>query len=183
MKKILEPKYGLAPNPVALVTSGDNENTDITTIGWTGILNSEPMIVYISIRPSRYANELIRKNREFVINLPSKELVKEADFCGTKSGRDINKFEKCKLTKEKSTKVKVPYIEECPISLECKVLDIKSMPSHDVFTAEVVSVNAEEKLLDENGAIEYGKAELLSFAGKQYFVNNEVVGNRGIGVK
>ena len=94
MKKILEPKYGLAPNPVALVTSGNEKDTDITTIGWTGILNSEPMIVYISIRPSRYANELIRKTGEFVINLPSKELVKEADFCGTKSGRDINKFEK-----------------------------------------------------------------------------------------
>ena len=183
MKKILEPKFGLEPNPVALVTTGDYEKTDITTIAWTGILNSEPMIVYVSIRPSRYANEIIRKNGEFVINLPNGKLVKEADYCGTKSGRDIDKFEKCNLTKGKSSKVNIPYIDECPINLECKVIDIKEMPSHDVFTAEVVSVNVEESLLDEKGNVDYSKAELLSYAGKQYFVNKEVVGTRGIGVK
>lgn len=183
MKKTLEPKYGLSPNPVALVTSGDKENTDITTIAWTGILNSEPMIVYVSIRPIRYANELIRKNMEFTINLPGKDLVKEADFCGTKSGREVDKFDKCNLTKVESTKVSVPYIKECPISLECKVIDIKSMPSHDVFKAEVVAVNADEEILDENGNIDFAKAKLLTFAGKQYFSNDEEVGTRGIGFK
>lgn len=183
MKKILEPKFGLAPNPVALITSGDKENTDISTIAWTGILNSEPMIVYVSIRPSRYTNELIRKNNQFVINLPNARLVKEADYCGTKSGRDVNKFENCGLTKGESSKINVPYIEECPINLECEVIDIKSMPSHDVFTAKVVSVNVNEEIINEKGGIDYSKAELLSYAGNQYFVNNNVVGTRGIGVK
>ena len=97
MKKILNPNYGISPAPVAMVSSGDYENSNIATISWTGILNSEPMIIYVSVRKSRLTHEIISKNKEFVVNLPDEKLVKQADFCGTKSGRDVNKIEMCNL--------------------------------------------------------------------------------------
>ena len=182
MKIDLQNNLGLAPNPVAMISSGDMENSNIATIAWTGIINSEPMIVYVSIRPSRFSNEIITKTKEFVINLPDEKLVKIADFCGTKSGRDVDKFRECNLTKRQSNKIKSPYIEECPINLECKVIDIQKFDSHDMFVAEVVATHCDEGIC-ENGNVDFSKANLLSFAGKQYFSNNIVVDIRGCGVK
>ena len=183
MKIELANHLGLAPNPVAMISSGDMENSNIATIAWTGIINSEPMIVYVSIRPSRFSNEIITKTREFVINLPDETLVKEADFCGTKSGREVDKFETCLLTKRQSGKVKSPYIEECPINLECKVIDIQKFASHEMFMAEVVATHCDEKIIGENGEIDFAKANLITFAGKKYFASNREVGDRGCGVK
>lgn len=183
MKKVLNPNYGVSPAPVAMVSSGDYENSNIATIAWTGILNSEPMIIYISVRKSRYTHEIISRNKEFIVNLPNEKLVKEADFCGTKSGKDIDKFETCKLTKGKASKVNVPYIEECPINLECKLREIKEYPSHDVFIADVISVNADEDILDEHGKIDFEKANLITYAGQKYFANNKNIGYRGIGIE
>lgn len=180
MKKILEPTAALAPVPVALVSCGSLRNSNITTIAWTGIICSEPMLVYVSIRQARYSHEIISKTNEFVINLPNEKQVVVADFCGTKSGREIDKFRRCNFTKALSNKVSAPYIKECPISLECKVREVKRLGSHDMFIAEVVSVNADEELLDENDNILFEKADLISFAGKKYFVSNEEVGYRGI---
>lgn len=182
MKKFLEPNYGVSPNPVAMVSSGDYENSNIATISWSGILNSEPMVIYVSIRKSRYTHKIISETKEFVVNLPSSKLVKEADFCGTKTGENVNKFEESKLTKGKSKIVNVPYIEECPICLECKLKEIKEYPSHDIFIADVVSVVADEDILDENGKIDFSKADLITFAGGKYFSNNKEIGHRGIGV-
>lgn len=182
MKSFLEPNYGLSPSPVAMVSSGNYENSDISTIAWTGILNSEPMIIYISVRKSRLTHEIISKNKEFVINLPNEKLVKAADLCGTKSGREVDKFKECDLSKGKSSKVDVPYIEECPISLECKLREIKEYPSHDVFIADVVSVIADENILDVNGKIDFEKASLITYSGQKYFSNNKEIGHRGIGV-
>lgn len=183
MKIDLQNNVGLVPNPVAMISSGDMQNSNIATIAWTGIINSDPMIVYVSIRPSRFSNEIITKTREFVINLPDEKLVKAADFCGTKSGRDVDKFAVCKLTKGQSREVKSPYIEECPINLECKVLDIQKFASHEMFVAEVVATHCEEMLMDENGEIDFAKANLVTFAGKKYLVANVEVGFRGCGVK
>lgn len=183
MKIKLQNNLGLAPSPVAMVSCGNMEKSNIVTIGWTGIINSEPMIVYVSIRPSRFSHEIITKTKEFVINLPDEKLVKTADFCGTKSGRDINKFEACELTKRRGDKIAVPYIEECPINLECKVIDIQKFGSHDMFMAEVVCTHCDEKLLDEKGEIDFAKANLITFAGKKYFASNQEVGLRGCGVK
>lgn len=183
MKIDLHNNLGLAPNPVAMISSGDMENSNIATIAWTGIINSEPMIVYVSIRPSRYSNEIITKTKEFVINLPDEKLVKEVDFCGTKSGKDVNKFEICKLTKRQSTKIKTPYIEECPINLECKVIDIQKFASHEMFMAEVIAVHCNEEIIDRNGELDFAKANLITFAGKKYFASNREVGVRGCGVK
>lgn len=182
MKVFLEPNYSLSPNPVAMVTSGDYENSNIATIAWTGILNSEPMIIYISVRKSRLTHEIITKNKEFVINLPNEDLVKTADFCGTKSGRDIDKFNECNLTKGKSKVINVPYIEECPISLECKLREIKEYPSHDVFIADVVNAIADKEIVSENGKIDFEKAKLITYSGQKYFSNDNVIGVRGIGV-
>jgi flavin reductase (DIM6/NTAB) family NADH-FMN oxidoreductase RutF len=139
--------------------------------------------VYVSIRPSRFSNEIIRNTKEFVINLPNEKLVKTVDFCGTKSGRDIDKFESCNLTKRQSNKIKSPYIEECPINLECKVIDIQKYPSHDMFIAEVVATHCDESILDENGNVNLEKANLITFAEKKYWASNKVIGVRGCGVK
>ena len=182
MKIDLQNNLGLAPNPVAMISSGDMENSNIATIAWTGIINSEPMIVYVSIRPSRFSNEIIKKTKEFVINLPDGKLVKTADFCGTKSGRDVEKFKICNLTKRQSNKINVPYIEECPINLECKVIDIQKFDSHDMFMAEVVATHCDEKIC-ENGEVNFEKANLITFAGKKYFASNKVIGFRGCGIK
>lgn len=183
MKIEVQNHLGLEPNPVALVSSGDMQNSNIATIGWTGIINSEPMIVYVSIRPSRFSHEIITKTREFVINLPNEKLVKIADFCGTKSGRDVDKFAVCNLTKRQSCEINVPYIEECPINLECKVIDIQKYASHEMFVAEVVKTHCDESLVLDNGEIDFAKANLITFAGKKYFASNQEIASRGCGVK
>ena len=183
MKIDLQTNLGLAPNPVAMISSGDRQNSNIATIAWTGIINSEPMIVYVSIRPSRFSHEIITKTKEFVINLPDEKLVKTADFCGTKSGREVDKFAVCGLTKGESNVVKAPYIVECPINLECKVKDIQKFASHEMFVAEVVKTHCDEEILGENGEIDFAKANLVTFAGKRYYASNQEVGFRGCGVK
>ena len=183
MKKILGPSAALAPNPVALVSCGNFEKSDITTIAWTGIVCSDPMLVYVSIRPTRYSYEIINKTKEFVINLPNRNQVKETDLCGTKSGREIDKFKECNFTKELSTKISVPYIKECPISIECKVIEIKHLGTHYMFIAEVLAIHVDDNLVDKNGNIIFEKANLISFAGKKYFVADQEVGYRGICLK
>lgn len=183
MKKFLKATSALAPVPVALVSCGTVEKSNITTIAWTGIICSDPMMVYISIRPTRYSSTIIKENKEFVINLPNQNQVVEADFCGTKSGRDIDKFKECNFTKGISKNISSPFIKECPISLECKVKEIKNLGSHEMFIAEVLCVNCDEELIDENENILYEKADLISFAGKKYLASNKEVGYRGICLK
>ena len=183
MKKSLKALPAIAPVPVVLVSCGNMKESNITSIAWTGILSSEPLAVYISVRPTRYSYELINKTGEFVINLPSKNQVVETDLCGTKSGREIDKFKECNFTKVKSEKIEAPYIKECPINIECKVKEIKKLGSHDMFIAEVLSVNCDENLIDNNDNILYEKANLINFAGKKYLCSNNEVGYRGICLK
>lgn len=182
MKESLQPNTILAPIPAVMVSCGDMENANITTIAWTGVLNSEPPLVYVSIRPSRYSYNIIKETKEFVINIPDGKLVWETDFCGTKSGKDVDKFKEAHLTKEASKFVKAPSIEECPISLECKLKEIKELGSHHMFIGEVVSVNAKEELI-ENGKINLPKANLITYIGNEYYVANTKVGDRGICLK
>jgi flavin reductase (DIM6/NTAB) family NADH-FMN oxidoreductase RutF len=183
MKKSLKPTAALAPNPVALVSAGSLEKSNITTIAWTGIINSDPMLVYVSIRKTRLAHEMITEIGNFVINLPTDKQVIEADLCGTKSGRDIDKYKECNFTKSISSMITSPGIKECPINIECKVKEVKNLGSHDMFIAEVVNINIEEELLDSNDNILFEKANLISFAGKKYFANNKEVGYRGVCLK
>lgn len=183
MKKELKPNTSLAPVPVVMLSCGEEGKENITTIAWTGILSSEPPMVYVSIRPNRYSHEIISKTKEFVINLPNDCLVYEVDYCGTKSGRQVDKFKEMNLTKKKANRTNTVLIEECPIQLECIVKEIKPMGSHDVFIAEVIEVQAEEEFLKENGTIDYAKANLLTFAGSDYLAQNTKVAQRGISVK
>lgn len=183
MKRLLKPATCLAPVPVVMVSCGDMKESNITTIAWTGVINSEPPMIYVSIRPTRKSYEIIKRTREFVINIPDDKLVWEADFCGTKSGKDIDKFEEAKLTKIKAQNIDVPLIEECPINLECKLLEIKELGSHSMFIAEVVAVNCDEKYILDNGDIDYKNANLLTYAGNKYLAQDKEVGERGMCLK
>lgn len=169
MKEILEPSLALAPVPLTLISYGDYENSNITAIAWTGILCSNPMTLYISVRPARYSYEIISKTNEFVINLPDENQIKEINICGSKSGRDTDKFKECGFTKGKTSKISTAYIQECKISLECKVKEIKKIGAHDMFIAEVVGVIADGEILDENKKILFEKANLMGYFGGKYF--------------
>lgn len=182
MKFELKPQTALAPVPIVMVSCGTMENANIISIAWTGVVNSEPPLVYISIRPTRKSYEIIKETGEFVINIPNENLVWQVDFCGTKSGKNIDKFKEAKLQKEKGKLVKAPLIKECPINLECKVKEIKSLGSHDMFIAEIINVNADEEFID-NEKLNYSKMNLLSYMGNRYFVQNKKVADRGICLK
>jgi len=180
LKEVLNPSTGLGPVPVVMVSCGDMIESNITTIAWTGIINSDPPMVYVSIRPSRYSYNIIKERKEFVLNIPNKKLVWEADFCGTKSGKNIDKFIEAKLTKEKCENVSVAAIKECPINIECKLKEIKKLGSHDMFIAEVVGMKVEKKYILDNGNIDYIHSSLLTFTGSEYMVQNKKIADRGI---
>ena len=139
----------LAPVPPTMVSCGTMEKPNIITVAWTGIVNSQPPMTYISVRPSRYSYELIKQSGEFVINLTPASLVRQADWCGVKSGREVDKFEACKLTPLAANQVSAPLIAECPINLECRVRTVTPLGSHDMFLADIVGVNVDEQYLDE----------------------------------
>jgi len=174
MKEILEPSLALAPTPIALISYGEFRKSNITTIAWTGIICSDPMMVYVSIRPSRYAHKIISETNEFVINLPNEKQINEINICGTKSGRDLDKFQKCNFTKVKTNKISTAYIKECPISLECKVKEVKKLGTHDMFIAEIVSVIADDKILNDKKSILFERANLISYVSAKYFKLNEI---------
>jgi len=171
MKKIsFKPGTLLAPLPIIMASIGESpEEYNIITIAWTGIINSEPPMTYLSVRKSRHSHSLLLKTKEYVINLPSEDLVFATDYCGVRSGKDQDKFEAQNLTPIKAEIVKAPMIKECPINIECKVVDIISYPSHDMFVSEILKVHADENLLDEKGRIQIGKAHLISYSHGEYY--------------
>jgi flavin reductase (DIM6/NTAB) family NADH-FMN oxidoreductase RutF len=178
-KRTLKGGALLAPLPPTMVSCGDMENSNIITIGWTGILNTIPPKTYISVRPTRHSYEIIKEKGEFVINLTPSNLVKEADYCGIYTGKKVNKFEKCKLTKVKGTQVDAPMIDECPISIECKVTDIVPLGSHDMFMADIVAINVDEELFDKEGKMHFEKANLISYMHGEYFELGKKIGRFG----
>lgn len=164
-----------APLPPALVTVGDEERSNIITIGWTGILATVPPRTYISVRPQRYSYALLKKNGEFVINLAPSSLAREVDFCGIYTGAKVDKFEKCSLTRCKSKAVAPPTISECPIALECRVAQVIPMGSHDVFVADILSVSCDESVYDKDGKIRFDRADLLAYAHGEYYRLGDVI--------
>ena len=173
----------LAPVPPVMVTCGDMEDSNIITVAWTGIINSEPPKTYISVRPSRHSHKLISEHGEFVINLTPSRLVRSADWCGVYSGKNVNKFEKCKLTKEEANEVSAPLISECPVALECKVCDVVPLGTHDMFIADIVAVDVEEELVDEKGKLHLERAGLTAYAHGDYFALGKKIGSFGFSVK
>lgn len=169
----------MAPIPPAMVTVGDFDNANIITIAWTGILATQPPKTYISVRPSRHSYGILKEGGEFVINLPSVELARTVDYVGIYTGKKVNKWERCGLTKRKSEKVGTPTIAECPVALECRVTDVLPMGSHDVFLADIVGVSCHESIIDSEGKMRFERADLLAYAHGEYYSLGEIVGRFG----
>ena len=169
----------LGPVPPVMVTCGDMENANIITVAWTGILNTHPPRVSVAIRPTRHSYGIIKERGEFVINLTPARLIRECDYCGIYTGAKGDKFAKTGLHKTPATAVAAPLIEECPLALECKVLEIIPQGTHDLFLAEIVAVDADESVLDENGRLCLDRAGLAAFAHGEYFALGEKIGKFG----
>lgn len=169
----------LAPAPPVMVTCGDMENANIITVAWAGIINTHPSRVSISVRPTRHSYAIIKERGEFVINLTPASLVRECDYCGIYTGAKVDKFEKTGLHKEPAAEVACPVISECPLALECKVIDVLPQGTHDLFLAEVVGVDVDESILDESGKLCLDRAGLMAFAHGEYFALGEVIGKFG----
>ena len=171
------------PLPAVMVSCGTMEKSNIITVAWTGILNTNPAMVYISIRPIRYSCNLIKESGEFVINLTNKQLAYATDWCGVRSGEKYDKFKEMKLHKEKAQFVKCPLIKESPVSIECKVKNIVSLGSHDMFIAEVLSIDADEKYIDEKGAFDISKCDLIAYANGGYYPLGKKIGKFSFSVQ
>ena len=181
-KKIWKPGTFVYPIPAALVTSGDMKNSNILTVAWTGILNTNPAIVYISVRPERYSYKLIKENKEFAINLTNEKLAFATDWCGVRSGAKFDKFKEMKLTKEKAEFIKAPLIKESPVSIECKVIEERNLGRHTMFVAEVLSIDADEEYIDEKGAFDISKCDLIAYANGGYYKLGKKLGKFGYSV-
>lgn len=182
-KTVWKPGTMLYPVPAALVTSKYEDKENIITISWIGTVCSEPPMLSISVRPERYSYELIKKSGEFVVNIPNKTLAFATDYCGVKSGRDLDKFEILGLTKQKASNVNASIIKECPLALECKVKQTIELGTHHMFIAEVVAVDVDENLLDEKGKLHLDKANLLMYNHGKYCVTGEHIGKFGFSVQ
>lgn len=173
----------LYPLPVVMVSCGDMQQSNIITVAWTGIINTNPAMVSISVRPTRYSYKLIKESGEFVINLTNKKLAYATDWCGVKSGAQVDKFKEMHLTKQPGKFVKAPIIQESPVSMECKVKEIKELGSHHLFIAEVLSIDADEKYIDEKGAFDISKCDLIAYANGKYFELGKQIGKFGYSVE
>ncbi|MEG0919601.1 MAG: flavin reductase family protein [Anaerovoracaceae bacterium] len=183
-KKSFKPGTMLNPVPVVMVSAGTMEGeNNIITIAWTGIINSDPPTTYVSVRKERFSHHIIEDNKEFVINLVNEKLAFATDYCGVKSGRDVDKWKEQNLTREKGQVVAAPMIKECPVSLECKVIDVRRMNTHDMYIAEIVNVNVEENIINENGRIELDKAKMVCYNHGEYFgIKKEPLGRFGYSI-
>lgn len=171
------------PIPAVLVSCGTQETANIFTVAWTGIINSEPAMTYISVRPERYSYDMIRESGEFVINLTTKDLAFATDYAGVTSGRKVDKIEKLGLHLENCNFVKAPMLKESPVCIECKVKEIKELGSHHMFIAEILSVNVDDKYMDENGRFDMQKCDLLAYSHGEYYTLGEKLGKFGYSVK
>ena len=178
-----KPGTFLYPIPAVMVSCGTMEKSNIITVAWTGIINTNPAMVYISLRPSRYSYNLIKNQGEFIINLTTKDLVRATDWCGVKTGEKVDKFKEMNLHKEKANFVKCPMIKENPVSVECKVREIIKMGSHDVFIADVLAINASKEYIDKKGAFDISKCDLIAYANGGYYLLGKKLGKFGFSVQ
>lgn len=179
MSKTVKPgATALYPVPAVLVSCGVAK-PNIITLAWVGTLCSDPPSLGIGVRPDRFSHRLIAEAGEFVVNLPRADQVDVVDYCGQVSGRDIDKWAACGLSPAPAAMVKVPLIAECPIALECRVTHTLTVGAHDLFIGEIVSVQADEEVLAEHGAVAYDKAQLLAYAGGYYYRLGERLGRFG----
>jgi flavin reductase (DIM6/NTAB) family NADH-FMN oxidoreductase RutF len=184
MSKIVwKPGTMLYPVPAVLITSAYEKATNVFTVSWTGTVCTDPPMLSVSIRPERYSYNLIKKSGEFVVNLPCQDLAFAVDFCGVKSGRDLDKFAKLKLHTEAGSVVKAPIIKECPVAIEARVTSVQELGSHHMFLAEVVAVDVEQKLIDKNDKLQLENAGLMCYNHGYYCAVSKSLGKFGFSVQ
>ena len=183
-KQLWKPGNMLYPLPVVMVSLADwDGRPNIITLAWVGTVCTNPPMVSISVRPERYSYPILKETGEFVINLTTKELAFATDYCGVKSGRDVDKFKEMGLTPISASEVKAPMIKESPVNIECRVRQILPLGSHDMFLADVVAVHADEKYMDEKNKFHLEQAEPIIYSHGSYFGCGELLGTFGYSVK
>ena len=183
-KQVWKPGNMLYPLPVVMVSVADKDGrANIITVAWAGTICSNPPMVSISVRPERYSYQILKETGEFVINLTTKDLAYAVDYCGVKSGRDVDKFKEMHLTAVPGTETKAPLIGESPMCLECRVKEVIPLGSHDMFLADVVAVHADEKYMDEKGKFHLEKAEPIVYSHGSYMTTGETLGTFGYSVR
>ncbi|HCK45780.1 MAG TPA: flavin reductase family protein [Lachnospiraceae bacterium] len=185
MSKInFKPGNMLYPLPAVMVSCGDiAQEANILTVAWTGTICTNPPMVYISVRPERYSYAMIRETGEFVINLTTKKLARATDFCGVRSGRDLDKWNECHLTKIPADTVRCPMIAESPVNIECQVTEINELGSHHMFLAKVTAVHVDDAYIDEKGTFHLNDTGLLAYSHGTYHELAKAMGNFGYSVR
>ena len=182
-KQEWRPGNMLYPVPAVIVScQRENEKPNIITVAWAGTICSDPVMLSISVRKERYSHRIISETKEFVVNLTTKDLCRATDYCGVRSGRDVDKFKEMNLTPQKSSKINAPAIAESPVNIECKVVNVIELGSHDMFIAKVEAVHVDEKLLDDKGRLRLEDANLLAYSHGEYFELGEKIGKFGFSV-
>lgn len=172
------------PLPAVMVSCGlPGEKPNIITVAWTGTVCTNPPMAYISVRPERYSYDLIRKSGEFVINLTTEKLCQATDFCGVRSGREVDKFREMNLTPVQASRIGAPLITECPVNIECRVSQVLELGSHHMFLADVLAVQVDEDYLDEKGKFDLNKTGLLAYSHGEYLSLGETLGTFGYSVR
>lgn len=183
-KQYWKPGNMLYPLPAVMVSCRrPGEKPNIITVAWTGTVCSSPAMVSISVRKERYSYEILKETGEFVINLATKELVGALDYCGVRSGKDVDKYKEMHLTELPSRVVSAPGIAESPVNIECRVTEVKPLGSHDLFLAEVVNVTVEDRYMDQNGKFGLNQAGLVTYSHGGYFELGKRVGSFGYSVR
>lgn len=183
-KQEWKPGNMLYPLPAVMVScQREGERPNIITLAWAGTICSDPVMISVSIRPERYSYDIIKETKEFVINLTTKDLTFATDYCGVKSGRDVDKFKDMKLTAAQASKVSCPIIAESPVNIECKLKEIVKLGSHDMFIADVVAVDVSEEYMDENGKFDLNNTGLMVYSHGEYFTLGEKLGKFGYSVR
>lgn len=183
-KQFWKPGNMLYPVPAVMVSCArESEKPNILTVAWAGTICTNPPMVSISVRPERYSYDIIKETKEFVVNLTTKELAFATDYCGVKSGRDVDKFKETGLTPSTSNVIKAPGIMESPVNIECKVVDLLELGSHHMFIAKVVSVDVDERYIDTTGKFNLNAAGLMAYSHGEYFELGRTIGKFGYSVR
>ncbi|MGM9681793.1 MAG: flavin reductase family protein [Eubacteriales bacterium] len=173
----------LAPLPAVLVTCRSGDRRNVLTVAWTGTVNTQPPKTYISLRKSRYSYDLIKESGVFAINLTTETMVRAVDFCGVRSGRDLDKFALCHLETEEASVIGVPLLADSPLSIECRVTGIQELGSHDLILADIVAVDVRQDLVDDSGRLALEKAGLLAYVHGEYYALGRKLGKFGYSVE
>ena len=184
-KEMFKPGNMLYPLPAVMVScAGKDGGDNILTVAWTGTVCSDPPMLYISVRPNRFSHHMIEETGEFVVNLTTEKLARATDFCGVRSGKDVDKWKEMNLTRKTAVSLQyAPAIEECPVNIECKVREIKRLGTHDMFLADVTGVQVSREYMNENGKFELNKTGLLAYSHGEYLGLGKKIGTFGYSVK